>query len=160
MYLWSNRLAEGLVEAERAYQLNPTFTNKSWLAYAYRMNGRYAESLALNQELSSSPDVPFEIAVTYAVSGKRVEALEQMEKVKSLRAEKNTDPSFDLATFYAVLGEKDKAIEFLNQAFRNHLGILINIKTYPDLRSLHGDPRFEELVKKMGFPEIPGQKKD
>jgi TolB-like protein len=157
LYLWSNRLAEGLVEAERSYQQNPTPTNKFWLAFAYRMNGRYTESLGLYKDLPDMPDTQLEIAILFALSRKREEALEQMEKVKALRAEKNTDPSFDLATFHAVLGEKDKAIEFLNQAFKNHLGVLINIKTYPDLRSLHGDPRFEELVKKMGFPEIPSR---
>ena len=64
------------------------------------------------------------------------------------------------ACVHAVLGEKDEAIAILEQTYEKHAGVSINLRTFPWLWSLHGDPRFEELVRKVGFPFIPGAKKN
>jgi serine/threonine-protein kinase len=159
-FLWANRLAEGLEIAEEAFHKSPILGNKLWLAIAYRLNGRLDEAQTMNQELLDQQfpvekDLLLEIAIINALSGKRGEAQKIMDRVVSLCAEKGIDHTFHMACFHGALGEKDKAIEFLHQAFKNRLGVLINLKTYPDFRCLHGDPRFEELVKKMGFPAIP-----
>jgi hypothetical protein len=58
-----------------------------------------------------------------------------------------------LAGVYLSLGQKDKALELLEQAYRLHSGYFIIINydlVFDDLRS---DPRFQALMKKIGFPE-------
>jgi len=155
IYMWARRYDEGLEEAKKAYQKNPTPISKLWLAMAYGLKGMYEKELSLNKELLAIPDLSessmWEIARIYALLGKKDEAYEAMEKIKSIYEEKGRDTSWFMAIFYTTLGDKDKAFEFLYQAYENHLGTLINIKTYPHLIDLHSDPRFQELMKKMGF---------
>jgi hypothetical protein len=71
-------------------------------------------------------------------------------------APRNVDPSYFTACVYAGLGDNDKAFEYLDQAYKNHSTLMIALISDWWLRSLHGDPRFEELVKKIGFPVVPG----
>lgn len=157
-YMWARRYDEGLEEAKKAYQKNPIPLNKYWLTIAYELKGMYEEALSLNKELLAIPgryeSSLMDMPRIYALLGKIDKAYATMEKLKSIYAEKGIDPSFDLAIFYTALGDKDKAFEFLYQAYENHSGTLINIKTFPYLIDLHGDPRFQELVKKVGFPEV------
>jgi tetratricopeptide (TPR) repeat protein len=54
---------------------------------------------------------------------------------------------------YADLGEKDKAFAALNTAYENRESDLLWVKVDPLLDPLRNDPRFQELLKKIGFPE-------
>jgi TolB-like protein/tetratricopeptide (TPR) repeat protein len=54
---------------------------------------------------------------------------------------------------YALLGEKDKAFEYLEKAYQAHDINLIYLKVNPDWDDLRDDPRFQELVRKVGFPQ-------
>ena len=54
------------------------------------------------------------------------------------------------AGLHGVLGEADAAFHWLDQAYRQHWGFLMWVKVNPWLTSLHGDPRWGELLTKMG----------
>ncbi len=56
-------------------------------------------------------------------------------------------------TYLAALGEKDEAFATLNRAYENHEFGLLLIKTDPRLDPLRDDPRFQELLRKVGFPQ-------
>jgi tetratricopeptide (TPR) repeat protein len=60
--------------------------------------------------------------------------------------------AYDMATLYAALGDKERAFEWLNTAFREHDEPLIGLKTDYALDPLRSDPRFAELVRKVGLP--------
>ena len=61
--------------------------------------------------------------------------------------------SYSAARIYAELGEKDKAFVALNKAYENRESDLLPIKVDPLLDPLHDDPRFKELLKRVGLPE-------
>ncbi len=61
-------------------------------------------------------------------------------------------PSFQIAGDYAMLGEKDKAFEWLEKAFRERDPYLININNSDRLADLRSDPRFQDLLRRMGLP--------
>jgi hypothetical protein len=54
------------------------------------------------------------------------------------------------ARFLAELGEKDKAFTELNQAYQNHEYFLVWLKVDPRLDPLRSDPRFEDLLRRVG----------
>ena len=58
-----------------------------------------------------------------------------------------------IARFYADLGDKDQAFQWLDTAYREHDWMLIGLKTYFPLDPLRSDPRFAELVSKVGLPK-------
>lgn len=72
---------------------------------------------------------------------------------------KNIDDSFSLAIVHMAMGEKEEAFKHLTDAYNERTGQMTFIKYAWWFQSLHGDPRFEELVRKVGFPVIPDPKK-
>ena len=55
------------------------------------------------------------------------------------------------AWLYALLGEKEKALDNLEKAYENGAFMLAWVKTDPNFDSLHSEPRYQALVKKMGL---------
>jgi eukaryotic-like serine/threonine-protein kinase len=61
--------------------------------------------------------------------------------------------AYSIARLYADLGNKDQAFKWLDTAYREHDFELIKLKTDFLLAPLHSDPRFAELVRKVGLPQ-------
>jgi len=62
-------------------------------------------------------------------------------------------PSIAFANIYIGLGDNDNAISWLEKAYEERSNFLIYLNTNPIYDPLRLDPRFVELVKKMGFEE-------
>jgi len=60
---------------------------------------------------------------------------------------------YQLATLYADLGDKEHAFEWLNTAYQEHDIFLMGLRTDFTLDSLRSDPRYAELVRKIGLPQ-------
>src|SRR5215471_3511873 len=66
---------------------------------------------------------------------------------------KDSNNNWTFAKVYVGLGEKDKALAELNKAYENRISSVLWFKVEPQLDSLRDDPRFRELLKKVGFPQ-------
>jgi len=58
-----------------------------------------------------------------------------------------------IAMLYADLGDKDQAFQWLNTAYQERDRLLLGLKTFFQLDPLRSDPRFAELVRKVGLPQ-------
>jgi len=71
--------------------------------------------------------------------------------------EKNWKPdglsSVFIASIHAYRNEKDVAFEWLEKAFQEHASFLTYLKIVRYFDNLHGDPRFDDLVKRIGIPD-------
>jgi eukaryotic-like serine/threonine-protein kinase len=56
------------------------------------------------------------------------------------------------ASDYALLGDKEKALYWLERCYTEHVG-MVWVKVDPVFDSLHADPRFADLLKRLGFPQ-------
>ena len=65
--------------------------------------------------------------------------------------EKRYVDAYMIGEVYAGLGEKDQAFEWLNKAYEERTGQMISIKIDPWIKNLRSDPRYKELLKKVGF---------
>ena len=72
------------------------------------------------------------------------------DEIEVYQAGSNYDPGA-VAAAYAALGDKDKAFFWLNKAYDEH-GLLF-IKATRDFDSLHSDPRYADLLRRMGLPQ-------
>ena len=60
---------------------------------------------------------------------------------------------YQIADLYSILGDKDQAFAWLNTAHEDHDYYLRILRVDPDFDPLRSDPRYAELVRKMGFPQ-------
>lgn len=62
--------------------------------------------------------------------------------------------AYEIGRLYADLGDKEKAFEWLDTAYREHDFLLRELNTAFEVDNLRSDPRFAELVRKVGLPKI------
>ena len=56
-----------------------------------------------------------------------------------------------IATVYAALGEKDEAFRWLERAFDEHSAPFYSFMLHPEYRTLRSDPRFADLLRRIGI---------
>ena len=61
-------------------------------------------------------------------------------------------PPFVTTVAYAALGRSEEAFALIERALDTHNGQMIFLGVHPGLRPLHGDPRFERAVARLGLP--------
>jgi predicted Zn-dependent protease len=113
----------------------------------------YAEGIAQCQKaLKLSPEMPgrLTLAWAYAMAGRRSEAIQILNEVKG--ASQNSIPHLRVAKVYGALGEKDQAMLHLEMAHAEHREGLLWLKVDPEFDGLRSDPRFDNLLRRIGFP--------
>ena len=88
------------------------------------------------------------LGFAYAMAGRRVAALQVLNEMEK---ERERGLIFK-AIIYSGLGQKDEAIALLERAYAKH-GALTFIKVDPKFDPLRSEPRFQDLVRRMNFPE-------
>jgi hypothetical protein len=57
-----------------------------------------------------------------------------------------------VSIFHAALGEKDKAFAELNKSYERRESLMLRLKVDPRLDPLRDDPRYQDLLRRVGFP--------
>jgi tetratricopeptide (TPR) repeat protein len=101
-------------------------------------------------ELSNNAPVPIaSLAAAYALAGYTDEARKLLHEL--LRAPRVT--SFFVARIYATLGQNEEALGWLETAYRERAEWLVMVKVDESLDGLRTDPRFQDLLRRMNFPQ-------
>ncbi len=87
----------------------------------------------------------------YAVAGKKSEAQQILRQLKS-HSGKSFVSAYDIATIYVGLGEKERALTLLEDGYEQRAEGLVWLKVDPVLDSLRSDPRFADLLRRVGLP--------
>ena len=85
-------------------------------------------------------------------SGGQKEAAKRMAGVLVEAKKKEWIPSVSIAAWLAEAGDTDQAFHWLDVGLRDRELGMLELKTNPSFASLRSDPRFNELVKKVGLP--------
>jgi tetratricopeptide (TPR) repeat protein len=116
----------------------------------------YGEAIAQFQTgISSYGEASLKLSglgYTYAVSGKRNEALKVLERLEEL-SQKVYVPPTHVAAVYAGLGDKDKAFQWLEKAYRERDEGLIYLNVAPPWVSLRSNSQFTDLTRRIGLPQ-------
>ncbi len=142
--------------AQRAVDMDPTYyAGHIAVGDAFVQLGRLEEATAAYraaEKLSDDPYAVAELSEAYvaALSGREAEALEIVHRVESGSVGHSL---FFVATVFGALGETDEAFARLELALQAREWWINVIKIHPWLDPLRGDPRFDEMVRRMGFPE-------
>ncbi len=175
------RFDEALTEIETAQAIDPGATmymeHRGRILYYAR---RYDEAITQFQQMIDLDDRPnqpyaglsriYEIKGDYAAAyqfflkreerSPRKDRLEIYQKVYETAgwlgvrrelAESLGFNLFDLARLYALQGEKDAAFEYLNKSVEKREWFIVTLNVEPALDNLRGDPRFDELLGRVGL---------
>ena len=115
------------------------------------MQGRPQDALPEIKRVRSDSMHTFLYALAYAALGqeKRSDAA-----LKELIAKYSTRDAFEVASVYAFRNQRDEAFEWLDRAYAQHETDLAVVNLTPDLKNLHGDPRYSAFLKKIHLPAI------
>jgi tetratricopeptide (TPR) repeat protein len=142
---------------EKAIELQPNFAIAyGWLAHAYVEKRMFGEAIAAAKTAVNLSDRnPLFLGMlghALAASGKRDEALEILEEL-NVSEKTALAPPYQVALIFANLGEKDKAFEWLERAMEEHSVQVMFLKVDPACDPFRSDPRFQNLLRRMNFPE-------
>ena len=157
-YFYAGRAEEGMASMQKALELDATFSDASLvLARAHFAQGMHSEAVAELQKALTFNDkevlVLGALSHVYARTGHREEALKLVGKLKRIEAEQSGYVApFGLIWAYAGLGDKDQAFAWLERACDEHRDRIVWLNVDPLLESLRSDPRFHELVRRVGLP--------
>jgi TolB-like protein len=147
---YAGKLDEAEAAGRRMAELQPTASSSHrWQVLAAVERGDGETAL---REAQLEPDTsfrPFELALAYDVRGER-EAADAV--LADLIAHSREGLAYQVAEVYAMRHETDKAFEWLQIAFDNHDGSIPSLLVDPLLESLHDDPRYKNLLAKVGLP--------
>jgi TolB-like protein/Tfp pilus assembly protein PilF len=141
----------------RVIELYPNYGRAyEYLGLSYLRMGRKDDAVATMEkavELSKRQNVILsELGYVYARAGKRKEAMSLAEELQGKYA-RNEAAGHEVAAIYSGLGEKDKAFEWLEKDFENRDSRLPSFRWEMQFEPLRDDPRFKDLVRRIGLPE-------
>jgi hypothetical protein len=85
-----------------------------------------------------------------AITGRRAEAEKLLTKLSELSVSRYVCP-YEIATAHAAMGRHDDAIKWLRKGVDERSVCMPDMKIDPRLDSLHSDPRFQQLLRDVGF---------
>jgi len=154
---WISRQWDRAVEhCHKAFELDPNSVPISCLlAHVYQGKGVYDDAIRERQrtvELSGGAAFFIaELGGTYAAAGKRVEAMQILERLNQL-SKQHYVSAHSLSLIHAGLRQMDEAFECLAKAYQERSAIMAWLRVDPRLDNLRSDPRFQDLLRRMNFP--------
>ncbi len=145
---------ESIRQSRKTIEMDPNFAlAHNQLAQAYIQKHMNDEAIAELQEAAQlsgeSPTVMANLGRAYAASGKRSEAIKLLSALKK-RSNSIYSHGSEIAVIYAALGDTDQAMNWLEKGFEERFnpGVLLR----PGFDPLRSDPRFQDLVRRIGLP--------
>jgi tetratricopeptide (TPR) repeat protein len=126
------------------------------LAQSYAAESMFTEALNANaHHLELSHEWPYARAIDGYLRARLGDRKTALKRISELTAMSKTGyvPALTFAVVYVGLGDKDHAFEWLNKAYEERFTRLAYIRQEAFWDSLRSDPRYTELIRKMGFPQ-------
>ncbi|PYV71347.1 MAG: hypothetical protein DMG96_28950 [Acidobacteria bacterium] len=161
VYLFTQRYDESIAQFQKALDLNPNLpVVRTHRGLAYAMKRMYPTALAefdkiADQDKAVAPENQLVAGIlgwTYAVSGRRLDALQTAKQFKDLSFHTYIDLYFP-AAIYAGLNNKDEAFRLLEKAYEQHSVGMQYLRIDPFWDRMRSDPRYADLLRRLGLPQ-------
>ena len=118
--------------------------------------GMFKEAIGeMERAVTLSPDeteILWNLGHAYAAAGKTAEARKILDDLHSLAKKRYVQP-YAFALIHTGLGENEEALEWLEKAYQDRNGGMPYLQGEPRFDPLRSDPRFQDLLRRMNFPE-------
>lgn len=153
--LFSHQYEEAIEQARKVIARYPKRPFAHWyLGVACEQKQDYPGAIAALKEAASFSDATFitgGLGHAYGISGRREEALKELDKIEQQRSAGKFVTAYDLAVIRLGLGEREEAFTLLKEALDERSSWIPYLGLDPRLDPLRDDPRFKELVRKAGL---------
>jgi TolB-like protein/DNA-binding winged helix-turn-helix (wHTH) protein/Tfp pilus assembly protein PilF len=155
VYLHARRYDEAIEQIKATLELEPDFGSAlACLERAYLYKGMHREALeTARKEMAHGGASREEMAALDLRDP--MKAFKQVQRWRLERrkeaAKKRMVSPYGFAVLYAALGERDTAFEYLERAFEERDPMLLAVKVDPACDPLRSDPRFDELLRRIGL---------
>jgi len=144
------RLDEASADFKKAFELNPTVVAAHmFLSQIYVMQGRPHDALPEIELIRYPPLRAYLYALAYYALGRKKESDAALSE---LVTKYHAGGAYQIAEVYAFSNQRDEAFGWLDRAYAQRDSGLIETKVDPLLKSLHNDPRFAAVLKKLNLP--------
>ena len=92
------------------------------------------------------------LAHVRGLAGDRTAPGKGLTSLKSMAEHRYVSPH-DLALLYASTGNRELALTFLERAYQHRDPWLTMMRAHPRFPTLHGDARFQDLMRRIGFAD-------
>jgi len=155
IFYYAHQYDEAIAQLEKTINLEPRFVDAyQYLGQAYEQKKMYAQAIATYQKgMAQAERHPFLIASlghAYALSGERDKAQQALAELREMSKQRYISP-YLFAVIYAGLRDKEQAYAWLEKAYEDRSFFLIWLKVEPLFDPLHADPRFQDLLRRVGL---------
>jgi TolB-like protein/DNA-binding winged helix-turn-helix (wHTH) protein len=147
---FEGQLGGAEADVEKSLELSPdAFPGPVLLSEIYVQQGRPQDALPEIERVRHDVARAFLYSIAYHALGREKES---EAALKELIVKYSTHAAFQVAEVYAFRNQPDETFEWLDRAYAQHDSGLIGTKVDPLTKSLHNDPRFAALLKKLNLP--------
>jgi serine/threonine protein kinase/Tfp pilus assembly protein PilF len=152
----ARRYDAAVEQLRRTIHLDPNYPVTYWiLGLALRKMGRYDQAITEGEKGVSlsggSSLMRAALAQSFGAAGKKEAAIQIHDEMVKL-AKQSYVASYFFAGIYVGLGEGDRAIEYLEKSYEERSHWLIYLHLDPGMDALRSDPRFQDLLQRVGLP--------
>jgi TolB-like protein/DNA-binding winged helix-turn-helix (wHTH) protein/Tfp pilus assembly protein PilF len=156
-FLYYSRQYDRAIEQFRAVrELDPGFPRSGIILQVYAEKGMFAEAVAEVENgrkvYGDAPSICWELAYLYGRTGRQAEARQELAKLEQW----NRRQPLDAVAFiipYIGMGDKDQAFTWLEKAYAQHSNAITTLKVDPVYDPLRDDPRFQNLLRRIGLAQ-------
>jgi TolB-like protein/Tfp pilus assembly protein PilF len=156
IYLYARRYDQAIEQCQKALELDPNLASAwGFLGWAQSCKLRHEDAIAsLRKTCQIWPGAsPIAwLGEAYAAAGYRDEAHKVLRQLEELSKQLYVTP-YGRARIYAALGETDETFKWLETAYQQRANWMVLLKIDPCFDNLRSDPRFQDLMRRMNFPE-------
>src|SRR5262249_49584608 len=154
-YCFTRDYEAARAQLQRVIEMNPSFGDPyELLGLVHEQQGHYQDAIEEMQkslELGGL-DERGQLGHLYAVSGQQGEAQNLLSQLQVESKQKYVSP-YNIAMVYEGLGDNDQAFALLEKAVTDRDSNIPQIKVEPAFDRLRSDPRFSELLRRIGLPQ-------
>ena len=155
-FYYARQYDEAIAQNEKTINLEPHFfIAYLWLGQAYEQKKMYAKAIETFQKgidlAERHPQLIASLGRAYALSRDRDKAQKYLDELREMSKRRYVSP-YLFAVVYDGLGDKEQAFAWLDKAYQDRSFFLIWLKVEPRFDPLRSDPRFTDLLRRVGLP--------